>query len=319
MLPSSKKHIDATAPHQRPIFVASVVGSLVLGAVLIAPSASATPLAFTTTGFDVQLPGHPDIDADQIVVVDHVLGTSGIAFDAGLFASGSPNIDALDFRDDGSLIFSVSNADKVFPDIGPSAVDDSDLLHFDGTSISLFHSFNPSFIEVGADIDALSVVSDDVILFSLGDGATVGSNALMVQSDAIVEYNLATNIASLFFDGSSIFSGMVDINAFSLLDDGSLLLSHNHNDGRTTLDGIFVRDEDLLLWNPNDPTGSPSGTSTLLFDGSARFSNFSDASTAFDIRGVDFTDARIFAPQQVPLPGALALIGLGFLLLRARP
>jgi hypothetical protein len=111
----------------------------------------------------------------------------------------------------------------------------------------------------GPDPEVL--IGDDVslILSTLGD-ATLGG--LPLANEDLVEYDPVTDTATLFFDGSALFTRNEDIDAVHVLSKGHIILSTT---GNARLGGLTFANEDLVEYDP------VTDTATLFFDGSALF------------------------------------------------
>jgi PKD repeat protein len=116
-----------------------------------------------------------------------------------------------------------------------------------------------------------------------------------VSDEDIVSYDPATGQWALFIDGSDIGIGGTDINALSVLADGSVVLSINS--GGYTLfgitdgpDSITVDDSDLLLFTPTSTGANTAGSWSFFFDGS----DVSLTSNGEDIDGVCVLDDGSF-------------------------
>ncbi|MCA9993611.1 MAG: hypothetical protein KDE29_21665 [Anaerolineales bacterium] len=105
----------------------------------------------------------------------------------------------------------------------------------------------------------------DVIYVS---SSTSGSSGGVSFADEdILAYDIASGTWSMYFDGSDVGLGRTDIDAFAILDDGSILLSFNN----TTADvpGVgTLDDEDIFQFFPTSLGSSTAGTFALYFDGS---------------------------------------------------
>ncbi|MEM7133564.1 MAG: hypothetical protein AAF702_45140 [Chloroflexota bacterium] len=92
---------------------------------------------------------------------------------------------------------------------------------------------------------------------------TIG--ALSFRDEDVLSHNLSTGEWQMFFDGSDLgITG--DVNAFTILDDGSILFSLT---GSATLTGAgTVDDSDIVRFIPTSTGDTTSGTMELYFDGS---------------------------------------------------
>ncbi|MEE2681824.1 MAG: S8 family serine peptidase [Planctomycetota bacterium] len=86
-----------------------------------------------------------------------------------------------------------------------------------------------------------------------------------VRNDDIVSYDPDTGSWSMYFDGSDVSFTSGAIDAFCILDDGSILLSKTSG---ITLDGVSFDDSDIVLFTPTSLGASTSGSFTMYFDAS---------------------------------------------------
>jgi hypothetical protein len=117
----------------------------------------------------------------------------------------------------------------------------------------------------------------------------------------ILTFNRSTGVWSLFFDGSDVGVGGVDIDAASLQGDGSILLSF---DAAITLSGLgTAADADIVRFTPTSTGSATAGAFAWYFDGSdVGLSNSSE-----DIDAVGFTpDGRLVISTE----GAVAVTGV---------
>ena len=94
-----------------------------------------------------------------------------------------------------------------------------------------------------------------------------------VRDEDIVTYDPATDSWAWYLDGSDVGIGSTDINALSVLSDGSVLVSFNS--GSFSLSGLIggpsgttVEDSDLVLFTPSSTGSSSAGTWSFYLDGS---------------------------------------------------
>ncbi|MCB0096448.1 MAG: hypothetical protein KDE46_12035, partial [Caldilineaceae bacterium] len=108
------------------------------------------------------------------------------------------------------------------------------------------------------------------------------------RDEDIVAYDPNTDSWSLFFDGSDVELGGVDINAFVILSDGSLLLS---TDNPVTISGIgTVDDSDILHFMPTALGDNTAGSYELYFVGA----DVGLTTNGEDIVAIDFApDGRL--------------------------
>jgi outer membrane protein assembly factor BamB len=169
---------------------------------------------------------------------------------------GDGDIDAAHVLDNGHIALSTDS--DVW--IGWSWFEDGDLIDYDpvmGTATTLLNEdelFGPG----REDIDAVHVIDSDHFILSTETDARIG--ALSFEDGDLVEYELSTGTATLFFDEGT-FEGPPgrneNIDAVHVLDNGDIILS---TDGRATLDFQDFDDGDLIHYDPG------TGTATLFFD-----------------------------------------------------
>jgi len=105
-----------------------------------------------------------------------------------------------------------------------------------------------------------------------------------VRDDDIVSYDPATGTWEWIFDGSDVGIGSTDINALSVLANGTIVMSFN---AAFTVPGVgSVDDSDLVLFTPTSLGSSTAGTFSLYFDGS----DVGLTANGEDIDGVEVLD-----------------------------
>jgi hypothetical protein len=120
----------------------------------------------------------------------------------------------------------------------------------------------------------------DVIYLSSTSGGTI--DGVSFKDEDILKYDTATDTWSLYFDGSDV--GLkTDVNAFTILDDGSILLSINNVTG---LSIGSVQDEDIIKFIPTSLGSNTAGSFEWYFDGS----DVGLSASGEDIDAIGFTD-----------------------------
>ena len=174
----------------------------------------------------------------------------------------------------------LSNAEPIYVStnggatFGGLTVEDEDIAYYDPNTSTASRIFEGDVIYASdEETDAFHLLSSGNLLLSPGDSATIGG--LSFNDEDVVEYDPNTGTATLFFDGSAVFSSDEDIDAFCVLPNGNYVLSTN---GGAAIGGLSFNDEDLVEYDPD------SGTATMFLDGSTVITD--DSGNGHDINGV---------------------------------
>ena len=190
------------------------------------------------------------------------------------------------------LYFSVKNDGTV----GGISVKEEDIVCFDGTDFEVF--FDGSAVDEslsGLEIDAFHLLPSEEnlsqeILISFTTAATI--NGLLLDDSDIIKFekNLDDSYSSeIYFDGSDVglTRGGEDIDAFSLLSNGDLLLSTR---GSFSVNGASGRDEDIIKFSPTSLGSRTRGSWDIYVDGSdVGLSNNSE-----DIDALGLKDGKLY-------------------------
>ena len=103
----------------------------------------------------------------------------------------------------------------------------------------------------------------DTLYVSSTTGGNVGGVGF--SDEDVLVYDISTGSWSMFFDGSDVGLASADVDAFALLNDGSLLLSFNNP---LTVNGIVVDDSDVLRFAPTSLGAATAGSFSMYIDGS---------------------------------------------------
>jgi hypothetical protein len=120
------------------------------------------------------------------------------------------------------------------------------------------------------------------IYISSSANGTVGG--LAFADEDIIVYNRASGTWEMFFDGSDVGLGNTDINAFTILPDGSILLSFDSSTFNVPGLGT-VEDRDIIRFIPTSTGPNTAGTFAWFFDGSDVGLNTSSE----DIDSIEYT------------------------------
>ena len=136
---------------------------------------------------------------------------------------------------------------------------------------------------------AANLAADVGILLSLQDDGVVGG--VSADNDDILLLDQATATYSMYFDASDVLTETNNLDAFTVLDDGSILVSFK-DDGMSISgltggpNGSLIDDEDLIQFFPTTLGDDTSGTFVFYFDGS----DVGLDATKEDISAVDVAD-----------------------------
>ncbi|HLO32810.1 MAG TPA: hypothetical protein VK249_26940 [Anaerolineales bacterium] len=173
---------------------------------------------------------------------------------------------------------------------GGVAVEDVDILYFDGTSWSLFFDASDVGISTsGQDLNDFQIVDSSTILMSFETATTLGTLAVdpwdIVRFNATSLGNVTSGTFSMYLDGSDVGLDTTSeaIDALDVLPDGRVLISTVSS---SSVPGISALDEDLLAFTPTSLGDNTSGTWAMYFDGSDV--GLADSSSE-DISGLDVT------------------------------
>ncbi len=232
-------------------------------------SSSGTQIYLSTLG-SATLGGQSFSDED-VVDYDSGSGTASILFDGGTIFSSDEDVDAVHVRSDGKILLSTIDSAT----IGSLSFNDEDVVEYDpGTGTATMFFDGSTVFSSDEDLDAFFLKSDGKMLISTTGSATIGS--LNFNNEDVVEYDPGTGTATMYFDGSTIFSSDEDVNAVALLDNGNIVVSTTSS---ASIGGLSFGDDDLIEYNAG------TGTATMIFDGGASFSN-----TDEDIDAVAFVE-----------------------------
>lgn len=143
--------------------------------------------------------------------------------------------------------------------------DGTTVLYMDGSDVGLGGA-------TARDVNAFHILDDGSILLSIVGASSLPGVGVVDDSDIVrfIPTSLGGDTAgtfNLYFDGSDVGLSTKgeDIDALTLLDDGSLLISTL---GSASVSGVSAKDEDLLRFVPSSLGEETEGTWSLYFDGS---------------------------------------------------
>jgi hypothetical protein len=252
-------------------------------AALAAAALAATPAEaiqiYLSTANGATLGGLTFRDGD-IVRYDTVAGTASLFFSENAF-SANENVDAFSMLPNGHLLLSTAGNST----IGGLNIRPGDVAEYDPVSGVATLFFNQNLFLNAANIDAFTVLPNGHVVLSTVDSETLAG--LAFRDGDLVEYNPVSGAASLFFN-EDLFAANEDIDAVSVLEDGSIVLS---TETGAILGGLSFRDGDLVRYFPL------TNTAILYFSESAFSAN----------ENID----AVFVPE--PGTGLLLAMGLAHL------
>lgn len=104
-----------------------------------------------------------------------------------------------------------------------------------------------------------------MVYYSSTSGGSVGG--VSFADEDIIAYDVDSGTWSMVFDGSDVGLGAVDIDAFALLSDNTILLSFSNSSGNVPGVGT-LDDSDVFRFLPTSTGPNTAGSFALIFDGS---------------------------------------------------
>jgi hypothetical protein len=201
-----------------------------------------------------------------------------MVFDGSDVGIGS-DIDAFHMLDADTILLSLE-VDRSVPGLG--AVDESDIIRFDATSLGLntagtfslyFDGSDVGLTSGGEDVDSLAVLPDGRILISTINNATVpGLSAMDEDLMAFTPTSLGATTAgswAMYFDGSDVsFTNGEEVDGVDVTANGDIYLSSPNG---FNVPGLIGADEDVFICRPTSLGANTACNyiTTLAFDGSA--------------------------------------------------
>jgi hypothetical protein len=134
---------------------------------------------------------------------------------------------------------------------------------------------------------SVTLPAGGVIHLSSTTSGTIGG--ISFADEDILAYDTAVGIWSMVFDGSDVGLGGTDVDAFSLLPDGSILISIDSST-YTVSDIGTIEDRDVVRFIPSSLGTNTTGSFEWYFDGS----DVGLTSSGEDIDAIDFApDGRL--------------------------
>jgi hypothetical protein len=207
---------------------------------------------------------------DDLVQYDPATNVATLFFNGDdEFLANDEDIDAVFLLANGNIVLS-TRADAT---LGGLAFEPEDMVEYNvATNVaSLYFDGDAEFGIPEENIDAFDILANGNVILSTADAAILGG--LSFEQEDMVEYNMLTNTASLYFDGDAEFTlAEEDIDAFDILANGKVLLS---TVSAATLGGLTFQPDDLVEYDP------VTNVATLVLDGDIEFTADEDIDAAF--------------------------------------
>ncbi len=192
---------------------------------------------------------------DDLVDYDSDIDTATRLFDGGTtFSNTNQDIDAVQVLANGHVILS-TRGDAT---LGGLTFGDDDLVDYDpGTdTATLFFDGGALFSNTFEDVNAVHVLANGHIILSTRSDATLGG--LTFGDDDLVDYDPATDTATILLDGGTLFSNTTeDVDAVYVTGSDVLTsgLGEDWLDGGAGSDSLFGgAGDDVLVWDVADTT-----------------------------------------------------------------
>ena len=217
----------------------SRVFALLAAALVAAPALAANfqlsadvPLRLVSGGFDVSAPDHAFM-LDDGVRVTHQVTLPQIPTGA--------NLDALDLREDDSVLFSLDMSGM----IGGAYAEDADAVSCRFGSCANVFDASVAGVPAGLDLDAIATRNGRLLL-SFDKGFNHGVLGFIAANDA-VEFDGAAFTSIAFNASAEGVPANANLDALSASSDGHLQLSFERT---LTVSGVVAFDHDVIDFNP---------------------------------------------------------------------
>ncbi len=204
---------------------------------------------------------------DDLIEYDGPTDTSTLVFDGGnIFSDGDEDIDAVHYLANGNIVISTTSGAT----IGGITIENGDMAEYNPVTDSATLFFDEDWFSGDANINAVYVRSDGLIILSTNNDEILGG--LSFEDEDLVLYNPVTDTASLYLNGDNVFNEEEDIDAVHVLSTGNIVLSTLEG---ATIGGLTFEDGDLVEYDP------VTGSAQLFFAEVGSFSDDADISALF--------------------------------------
>ena len=214
------------------------------------PPPNGAPVAADDGPFDIAHGGSLSVPAPGVLSNDSDPDTGDVL--TAVLESDPSNASSFLLNDDGSFIY-VHDGVAAGPDSFTYRA-------FDGTDPS-------NVVTVNIDIDAPPPPpppNDPLLYLSVKGNSTVNGQVNVANEDIVL---VTADGAELYFDGSDVGLSGLRIDAFSLFDDGDIVMSFSASGSIAGIPGT-VDDSDLVRFSPSSLGTDTAGAFVLYFDGS---------------------------------------------------
>lgn len=275
----------------------ALTAGMVLAAGAETPAGAAEQFISVRDNTGAVLGGTPLLDGD-IVRYDPVADAASVYLAESAFESGSIDVNALHVFDQGRIAFST----LFNGGIGGVSFGDGDVVEYDpatGQASVLLPETAWTGSITSTDVNALFIRDDGTMLLSHNNDADTLGGVTFGDGD-ILSYDPVTDVGAVLVAETALFDDLDgDVDALHLLPSGNLLLSFAEDE---IISGLGFADGDLVEYDPATDTAS-------LYMGESTYASLGAAND---------TNAFSIATTVVPVPGALALLGLAGLVGRRR-
>ncbi len=215
------------------------------------------------------------LGAEDVARYDIAADTSQRIFNGSAVFSASEDVDAVHVATDGTLYLSTASAAT----IGALNFQPEDVVAYDPVTGGATLFFDGSArLASSRNVDSFALLDNGQFILSVSGGSDTLGGVTFGVSD-LVQFDPATNTATLIFDGDALFSAAEDVDGAHVLSTGELLLSTTSS---ATLGGLSFGREDIVQYDAG------AGTALLVFDGSSLFDT-----TGEDVNAVHAEEAVV--------------------------
>ncbi len=151
-------------------------------------------------------------DDGDVVVYDPADGLASMLIQESVLSSGDVDIDAFHLLDNGNFLLSIKQNDRV---IGGLTVSDGDVIEYDPTTNTATLRLAEAAWGQGVEVDGVSQLGNSLFITVANNGSRTLGGATISDGD-ILRYDEASGVGSVFFAGSVIGGGGVDLDGVSV-------------------------------------------------------------------------------------------------------